>query len=114
MSHRYLLTAFVAALACSAAAGASAQDAVKIGFILPMTGQQQSTGKQEAVAIRLCMAQQGDTVAGKKIELIIRDDVAVTDNTKRIACLTLATSIVKLIKQFRIGRGFRRADDRSN
>jgi len=85
MSHRYLLTAFAAALTCSAAAGASAQDAVKIGFILPMTGQQQSTGKQEAAAIKLYMAQHGDTVAGKKIELIIRDDAAVPDNTKRIA-----------------------------
>ena len=85
MSHRYLLTAFVSALACSAAAGASAQDAVKLGFILPMTGQQQSTGKQEAAAIKLYMAQHGDTVAGKKVELIIRDDAAVPDNTKRIA-----------------------------
>src|ERR1700685_1720541 len=85
MSHRYLLTAFVSALACSAAAGASAQDAVKLGFILPMTGQQQSTGKQEAAAIKLYMAQHGDMVAGKKIELIIRDDAAVPDNTKRIA-----------------------------
>ena len=85
MSRRYLLTAFVSALACSAAAGASAQDAVKLGFILPMTGQQQSTGKQEAAAIKLYMAQHGDTVAGKKIELIIRDDAAVPDNTKRIA-----------------------------
>jgi branched-chain amino acid transport system substrate-binding protein len=85
MSRRYLLTAFVSALACSAAAAASAQDAVKIGFILPMTGQQQSTGKQEAAAIKLYMAQHGDTVAGKKIELIIRDDAAVPDNTKRIA-----------------------------
>jgi branched-chain amino acid transport system substrate-binding protein len=85
MSRRYLLTAFVSALACSAAAGASAQDAVKFGFILPMTGQQQSTGKQEAAAIKLYMAQHGDTVAGKKIELIIRDDAAVPDNTKRIA-----------------------------
>jgi branched-chain amino acid transport system substrate-binding protein len=85
MSHRYLLTAFVSALACSAAAAASAQDAAKIGFILPMTGQQQSTGKQEAAAIKLYMAQHGDTVAGKKVELIIRDDAAVPDNTKRIA-----------------------------
>src|SRR5580692_3291695 len=85
MSRRYLLTAFAAVLTCSAAAGASAQDAVKIGFILPMTGQQQSTGKQEAAAIKLYIAQHGDTVAGKKIELIIRDDAAVPDNTKRIA-----------------------------
>ncbi|MGA2892440.1 MAG: ABC transporter substrate-binding protein [Xanthobacteraceae bacterium] len=67
------------------AGGAQAEDSVKIGFILPMTGQQQSTGKQEAAAVKLFMAQQGDTVAGKKVELIIKDDAAVPDNTKRIA-----------------------------
>jgi branched-chain amino acid transport system substrate-binding protein len=50
-----------------------------------MTGQQQSTGRQEAAAAKLYMAQHGDTVAGKKIELIIKDDGAVPDNTKRIA-----------------------------
>jgi branched-chain amino acid transport system substrate-binding protein len=31
------------------------------------------------------MAQHGDTVAGKKVELIVKDDGAVPDNTKRIA-----------------------------
>jgi branched-chain amino acid transport system substrate-binding protein len=81
----YFVAAAVAALSVSAASGAFAQDTVKIGFILPMTGPQQSTGKQEAAAIKLYMAQHGDTVAGKKLELIIRDDAAVPDNTKRIA-----------------------------
>jgi branched-chain amino acid transport system substrate-binding protein len=85
MVRNCLLIASVAALALSATGSAFAQDTVKIGFILPMTGQQQSTGKQEAAAIKLYMAQQGDTVAGKKIELVIRDDAAVPDNTKRIA-----------------------------
>jgi branched-chain amino acid transport system substrate-binding protein len=85
MVRRYLLAAAAAAFGLSAASGAFAEDTVKIGFILPMTGQQQSTGKQEAAGIKLYMAQHGDTVAGKKIELIIRDDGAVPDNTKRIA-----------------------------
>ncbi len=31
------------------------------------------------------MAQHGNMVAGKKIELIIRDDASVPDNAKRIA-----------------------------
>jgi branched-chain amino acid transport system substrate-binding protein len=82
---RHFLAAAGTALVLSAAGAARAQDSVKIGFILPMTGQQQSTGKQEAAAIKLFMAQQGDTVAGKKVELIIKDDAAVPDNTKRIA-----------------------------
>jgi branched-chain amino acid transport system substrate-binding protein len=85
MKRRYFLAAACAAFALSATDGARAQDSVKIGFILPMTGQQQSTGKQISAAIKLFMAQQGDTVAGKKVELIIKDDAAVPDNTKRIA-----------------------------
>jgi branched-chain amino acid transport system substrate-binding protein len=81
---------FFVGAACAAAAtlatagGAQAQD-IKIGFILPMTGQQQSTGRQEAAAAKLYMAQHGDTVAGKKVVLIVKDDGAVPDNTKRIA-----------------------------
>jgi branched-chain amino acid transport system substrate-binding protein len=82
--HR-IWAAALATLALSAADSALAQDSVKIGFILPMTGQQQSTGKQIAAAAKLFMDQQGATVAGKKVELIIRDDGAVPDNTKRIA-----------------------------
>ena len=81
---RFFLTASAAAVIFSAAGMAQAQD-VKIGFILPMTGQQQSTGKQISAAAKLFMAQHGDTVAGKKVELIIKDDAAVPDNTKRIA-----------------------------
>jgi branched-chain amino acid transport system substrate-binding protein len=68
-----------------AAASAQAQGTVKIGALLPMTGPQQSTGVQIAAAIRLYMAQNGDTVAGKKIQLIVKDDGAVAENSKRLA-----------------------------
>ncbi|MGB6798877.1 MAG: ABC transporter substrate-binding protein, partial [Xanthobacteraceae bacterium] len=80
----FLLAASAATAIAAAASAAQAQD-VKIGLILPMTGQQQSTGKQEAAGAKLYMQQNGDTVAGKKIELIIKDDGAVPDNSKRIA-----------------------------
>jgi branched-chain amino acid transport system substrate-binding protein len=71
---------------------AHAQDAVKIGLILPMTGGQASTGKQIDNAVKLYMQQKGDTVAGRKIEVILKDDAAVPDNTKRLAQeLPLAT-----------------------
>jgi branched-chain amino acid transport system substrate-binding protein len=62
-----------------------AQESFKIGLILPMTGQSASTGKQIEAAARLYMAQNGDTVAGRKIELIIKDDAGVPDATKRTA-----------------------------
>jgi branched-chain amino acid transport system substrate-binding protein len=82
---RWLFLAVTYTAAAAFATGAARAQDVKIGFILPMTGQQQSTGRQEAAAAKLYMAQHGDTVAGKKIELIIKDDGAVPDNTKRIA-----------------------------
>ena len=50
-----------------ALAPAGAQETVKIGLILPMTGGPASTGKQIDNAIKLYMQQNGDTVAGKKI-----------------------------------------------
>ena len=74
----------VAALALISS-GAAAQDTVKIGLILPMTGQQASTGKQIDAAVKLYMAQNGNTVAGKKIEVILKDDTSVPDVTKRLA-----------------------------
>src|ERR1700741_978319 len=64
---------------------ASAQVTVKIGLILPMTGQQASTGKQIDAAVKLYQAQKGTTVAGKKVEVILKDDTSVPDVTKRLA-----------------------------
>jgi branched-chain amino acid transport system substrate-binding protein len=46
------------------------------------------------------MAQHGDTVAGKKIELIIRDDAAVPDNTKRIAQELIVNDKVAVVAGF--------------
>jgi len=57
----------------------------KIGFILPMTGQSASTGRQEEAAIKLWLAQNGSTVAGRKVEVIVKDDAGVADTTRRIA-----------------------------
>ena len=86
MHKRTLLSALALAAATLATTQAIAQDnKFKIGLILPMTGQQASTGRQIEAAARLYMAQNGDTVGGKKIELIIKDDAATPDVTKRLA-----------------------------
>jgi len=81
-------------------APAQAQETVKIGLILPMTGGQASTGKQINNAVKLYMQQQGDTVAGKKIEIILKDDGAVPDNTKRLAQELIVNDKVSLIAGF--------------
>jgi len=76
----------VAIAALLAAAGAQAQsDTVKIGVILPMTGQQASTGRQIDAAIKLWVAQNGSKVAGKKVEVILKDDQSLPDQTRRLA-----------------------------
>ncbi len=82
--HALAGSAVVAALPFGRAHGADATP-FKIGFILPMTGQSASTGKQIEAAAKLWMAQNGSTVAGRKIELLIKDDGGVADTTRRIA-----------------------------
>ncbi len=97
-SHMLLATGAVAGLLVFGPA--QAQDAVKIGLILTMTGGQASTGKQIDNAVKLYMQQKGDTVAGKKIEIILKDDAAVPDNTKRLAQELIVNDKVSFIAGF--------------
>ena len=86
MRRRTMIGAAGAAVVTLALSGAAfAQETVKIGLILPMTGPFASTGRQIEAAAKLYMQQQGDTVAGKKIQLIVKDDTGVADVTKRLA-----------------------------
>src|SRR6266513_2635430 len=101
MSRNGLVTASAAiVLALSAVDRAPAQDAVKIGLILPMTGQQASTGRQIDAAVRLYVQQNGANVAGKKVEVILKDDGAVPDNTKRLAQELIVNDKVAVIAGF--------------
>ena len=67
-----LLPALVMAPLLTAPA-ARAQQTIKIGVILPFSGQFADTGIQLDNGIKLYMQQHGDTVAGKKIEIIRKD-----------------------------------------
>jgi branched-chain amino acid transport system substrate-binding protein len=75
----------VTAALLASAALAHAQTPFRIGLILPMTGAAQSTGKQISASVNLFIKQHGDVVAGRKIEVILRDDAGVPDTTKRLA-----------------------------
>jgi branched-chain amino acid transport system substrate-binding protein len=79
---------------------ARAEDSVKIGLILPMTGGQASTGKQIDNAIKLYVKQHGDSVAGKKVEIILKDDGAVPDKTKTAAQELIVNDKVNFIAGF--------------
>ena len=69
-------------LACGAVA---ADENFKIGVILPMTGPFQSNGWETDAAIRLFLQQHGSTVAGRTIEIVLKDDGGIADNAKRMA-----------------------------
>src|SRR3984957_10703093 len=88
------------ASAFTSALPAHAQETGKIGLTLPMPGGQASTGKQIDNAIKLYMQQHGDTVAGKKIEVILKDDAALPDNTKRLAQELIVNDKVNVIAGF--------------
>jgi branched-chain amino acid transport system substrate-binding protein len=74
-------------LACYAAGGpAKAEDTVKVGIINEYSGQFADTGNQIDNGIKLYVKQHGDTVAGKKIELIRKDTGGIApDVAKRLA-----------------------------
>jgi branched-chain amino acid transport system substrate-binding protein len=74
----------LAFVACTASE-TFAQQPLKIGLILPMTGPFASTGRQVAAAVKLYVAQHGDVVAGRKIEVLLRDDANAAETTKRFA-----------------------------
>ena len=74
------------AAAFLAAAPAGAQDTIKIGLILPYSGQFADAGNQLDNAIKLYVKQHGDTVAGKKLEFIRKDVGGIApDVAKRLA-----------------------------
>jgi len=74
------------ALAMLGAGAIHAEDAVKIGVIISYSGQFADTGAQMDNGIKLYMKQHGDTVAGKKIVLIRKDNGGIApDVAKRLA-----------------------------
>ena len=103
MPNRRNFNALALATLALAATHSIAQDSTfKIGLILPMTGQQASTGRQIEAAAKLYMAQNGDTVAGKKIQLIIKDDTTIPDVTKRLAQELVVNEKVNVLAGFGI------------
>jgi branched-chain amino acid transport system substrate-binding protein len=94
-----------AALATVAMAGACilahAQNAIKIGVIAEMTGTQSEYGMQMTNGMKLYMREHGDTVAGRKIELIVKDvGGANPDMAKRFAQELVARDHVDFLAGF--------------
>jgi branched-chain amino acid transport system substrate-binding protein len=96
----FIRVASVAAATFALSGAAWAQQVVKVGLILPMTGPFASTGRQIEAAAKLYMQQNGDTVAGKKIQLVLKDDTGVADVTKRLAQELIVNDKVTVLAGF--------------
>ncbi len=97
-----LLLLTVGGLAAIPTALAADSGPIKIGLILPMTGQQASTGRQIDAAVKLWVAQNGSRVAGRTVEIILKDDGAVPDTTKRLAQELIVNDKVTVLAGFGI------------
>jgi branched-chain amino acid transport system substrate-binding protein len=61
-----------------------AQDKIKIGVVMPLTGTLASAGKQVIAGARLYLHQHGTRVAGREIELVVKDDTSSFEVGKRL------------------------------
>src|SRR6184192_479255 len=90
------IVAIALAAGTMASTGVLAKD-VKVGVVLPLTGGLAPVGKQVQAGIKLYMDKNGASVAGKKIDLIIKDDGGVPDNSKRLAQELIVNDKVAII-----------------
>jgi branched-chain amino acid transport system substrate-binding protein len=84
-----------------ATAPATAQGTIKIGLILPYSGQFADGAAQLDNAIKLYVKQHGDTVAGKKLEFVRKDTGGIApDVAKRLAQELIVRDKVDILAGF--------------
>ncbi|MBK4734994.1 ABC transporter substrate-binding protein [Noviherbaspirillum pedocola] len=99
-------TLLAAAAALAIAAPSWAQETIKVGLILPLSGPFADYGMQIGNGARLYMATHGDTVAGKRIELIVKDDTGTAPElTKRLAQELVTNSHADVLAGFGMSPG---------
>jgi branched-chain amino acid transport system substrate-binding protein len=82
------------------ATSAFAQQPLKIGLLMPYTGQFTDASAQMDNAIKLYVKQHGDTIAGRKLEFIRRDDGGSPDVAKRMARELVVNDNVDILAGF--------------
>jgi branched-chain amino acid transport system substrate-binding protein len=87
----------LAAAASIAAGSASAQETIKIGAVQSMTGSFNQIGKQAMAGARLYVREHGDAIAGRKIEIVLKDDTSRPDIGRRLAQELIVNDKVALL-----------------
>jgi branched-chain amino acid transport system substrate-binding protein len=78
-----------------------AADPVRVGLIIPMSGPFASTGRQIEAAVKLYQQKNGDSVAGRKVEILLKDDGGVSpETTKRLAQELISRDKVQVLAGF--------------
>jgi branched-chain amino acid transport system substrate-binding protein len=76
---------------------AKAQNVVRVGMVMPLTGTLADAGKQVVAGARLYMDRHGDSAAGTRIELLVRDDTSSFDVGKRLIQEAIVNDKVNII-----------------
>jgi branched-chain amino acid transport system substrate-binding protein len=101
MLRRTVLKGLAATAAAAAGLGAgrvAAQEVLKMGISIPLTGAGfNAVGRQLASALKLYVQEHGDVVAGRRLEIIVRDDGGVADNARRIVQEMIVNEKVALL-----------------
>ena len=96
-----LRAAAIVSVVSSGMASAQAQETIKIGVIAAFSGPFADYGKQMEGGMKAYMKQHGDTVAGKKIELILKDTTGPSPEiAKRLAQELVTRDKVDLLAGF--------------
>jgi branched-chain amino acid transport system substrate-binding protein len=84
-------------IAAATIGSAAAQNDIKVGMVIPLTGTLASAGRQVVAGARLYMTEHGSSVAGKHIELIVKDDNTSVEVGKRLIQDSIISDKVNLI-----------------
>src|SRR5947207_8344462 len=103
ITMRFAITAMtgVAAVLLASPAPASAQDTLKIGLVMTLSGQFADGGIQVQNGVKTYMKEHGETIGGKKIELIVKDSGGMApDVAKRLTQELVVRDKVDIIAGF--------------
>jgi branched-chain amino acid transport system substrate-binding protein len=101
-----LKMALAAVCFAAVAPGLAQAKELKIGLVVPLSGPFATTGQQMMTGVKLYVQQHGDTVAGRKVVLIVKDDTGVNPTiTKREAQGLLINDKVDVLAGFGLTPG---------
>lgn len=99
--NRFMTGAIAAiALMAGSAPALRAEDAVKVGVVIPLTGGFQSNGRQINAALKAFVATHGENAGGKTVEFVVKDDGSVPDNALRISQELVTNDKVSILTGF--------------